>query len=83
MKRRREIQRPKVQTLRHSHVWRRVGRRHEEEEPAKKQKWLEWWRVPWLETEAQRQGGHSHQCASSQRHRERLAGRESNPVSFS
>ena len=48
-----EIQRPKVQT---STCGGRGGRRHEEEEPAKKQKWLEWWQVPWAGIESQKAG---------------------------
>lgn len=38
-------------------MWGEVGRQHEEEEPAKKQKWLEWWQVPWtaIVTEAGRE----------------------------
>lgn len=37
-------------------MWGRGGRGHEEEEPAKKQKWQEWWQVPWAGIESQRQG---------------------------
>lgn len=37
-------------------MWGRGGEGHEEEEPAKKQKWLEWWQVLWAGVESQRQG---------------------------
>lgn len=36
------------------HMLGRGGRRHEEEEPAKKQKWLQWWQVVWAGTESQK-----------------------------
>lgn len=66
--------------------WGRGGRRPEEEEPAKKQKWLEWWQVVWAGKSHRRQGrrerGLRHQCEMSERGKENGWQEELNKVIF-